>query len=96
MRILYSSSIAFVFYAFQNFDFIVILREFGFPIIVAVVMFWYFSRQISRRDDVVTEFRVHMLNSLNDQTTFLRKLLEEARQTNAVCRFLEKAEEKKL
>lgn len=77
-----------VFYLFQDANAIAILREFGFPILVAIVMFIYFTRQLNSGKAESTIYRDALLKEQAAQTQFLKELLKEARVAN-VCRFIE-------
>lgn len=88
MQILASITIGAALFALQNFDIFIVIEKFGFPVAVAVVMFWYFNRQVTRKDNELLEYRQQTLESLNDQTVFLKKLLDEARTANdGICKF---------
>lgn len=78
------------FYLFQGTDAIAVLREFGFPILVAVVMFIYFTKQINSGKGELTIYRDALLSEQGKQTQFLKELLKEAKASN-VCHFIESA-----
>lgn len=66
-----------------------ILREFGFPVLVAIGMFIYFSREIKTRDGDLSKYRAEILAEQKSQTSFLRQMLSEAKQAN-VCKYEER------
>ncbi len=88
-----SAAFGIAFWLFQNVDLITILDKYGFPTLVAVVMFIYFQRQVNLTGKALTDqqaladgYRRETLEEQKSQTEYLRKLLSEARAATA-CKY---------
>lgn len=64
--------------SFGNFE--AILDKYGFPTLIAAVMFVYFSRQLKKSNDDKDDYRSQTID-------LLKSLLKEAQKATAVCRF---------
>lgn len=85
--------ISFAFDVSQNADLYMIADKYGFPTLVAVVMFVYFSREIRKKDQDASGYRRAVLAEQREQTVFLRSMLAEQRKA-AYCKFIENQEKK--